>query len=420
MFICFSFYVADYLSTLSVSSSSLVSESEWPDALVWQSSTEFRRGDCNGAQLKIAESVQSLTQLLYSLQAAVSLQDSCFEVQKLLLQEGEQPLPRSSNSEQEKQRCLSRKREELEKKSVEKRKEEVVEIQKLQAKLKQEQQRWDRECQARQKQQGELESLLEHREQQCHLEAERLRCEREELEAQLLEYQQSLDRLREGQRTVEREREKIEAQHRLLASWRHDRQRSLPVMIPLDGYQVSSHSRSGSLDGNGSMYVNEEALLHSLQKNHLRPHNNQHQGLQAGFRTSQDSSVHSPSQTSSLSLSPSLYNSLNTLLSQAHVKPVPDQLAHTQYHSHSQPGPTNRPDNPFSSGFPTRHEGINNNISPPLDRLSLGSLRAGPPDLGQYEYNTSASLSPLLTRQAYLALDGQNREDGGEENIVYL
>ncbi|KAM6965456.1 rho guanine nucleotide exchange factor 28-like [Aplochiton taeniatus] len=415
----------DYLSTLSVSSSSLVSDSEWPDGLVWQSFTELRRGDSTGAQLKIAESVQSLTQLLYSLQAAVSLQDSCYEVQKLLLQEGDQPLPRSSNSllgnsEPEKQRCLTRKREEFEKKSVEKRKEEVVEIQKLQAKLKQEQQRWDRECQARQKQQGELESLLEHREQQCHLEAERLRCEREELEAQLLEYQQSLERLREGQRTVEREREKIEAQHRLLASWRHNRQRSLPVMIPLGGYQVSSHSRSGSLDGNGSMYLNKEALLHSLRKNPLRPHNNHHQGLQAGFRTSQDSPVHSPSQTSGVSLSPSLYNSLNTLLTQAHVKAVPDPLANTQYQYHSQPGPTSGPDSPFSRDFPTRHQGINNNFSPPLDRLSLGHLRPGPPGLGQCDYNASASLSPLLTRQAYLTLDGQSGEDRGEENIVYL
>lgn len=86
--------------------------------------------------------------------------------------------------------------------------------------------------------QSEQETLLEQREQQCLLEAERLRCEREELEAQLLEYQQNLDRLREGQRSVEREKEKIEAQQRLLQSWRHSRQSSLPVMIPLGEYKV--------------------------------------------------------------------------------------------------------------------------------------------------------------------------------------
>lgn len=80
--------------------------------------------------------------------------------------------------------------------------------------------------------------MLEQREQQCFLEAERLRCEREQLEAQLLEYQQSLDRLKEGQKSVEREKEKIETQQRLLQSWRHNRQSSLPVTIPLDGFKV--------------------------------------------------------------------------------------------------------------------------------------------------------------------------------------
>lgn len=88
--------------------------------------------------------------------------------------------------------------------------------------------------------QNEQESVLEQREQQCLLEAERLRCEREELEAQLLEYQQNLDRLREGQMGVKREKEKIEAQQRLLQSWRHNRQSSLPVTIPLDKYKVTA------------------------------------------------------------------------------------------------------------------------------------------------------------------------------------
>lgn len=79
---------------------------------------------------------------------------------------------------------------------------------------------------------------MEHREQHCLLEAERLRCEREELEAQLLEYQQSLARLREGQRSVQMEKEKIEAEQRLLQSWKHNRQSSLPVALPLEKYKV--------------------------------------------------------------------------------------------------------------------------------------------------------------------------------------
>lgn len=149
------------------------------------------------------------------------------------------------------------------------------EVQKMHVKLKQEQQRWDRECVAREKQQvnlllfgmrikpfdgifgmwcvfysdsftrrsrtcfqSEHESLLEEREHRCLLEAERLRCEREQLEAQLLEYQQNVDRLREGQRSVEMEKERVEAQQRVLQSWRHNRQSSLPVTIPLDEYKV--------------------------------------------------------------------------------------------------------------------------------------------------------------------------------------
>lgn len=86
--------------------------------------------------------------------------------------------------------------------------------------------------------QSEQESVLEQREQQCLLEAERLRSAREELEAQVLEYQRNLDRLRDGQRTVEREKERVEAQQRILQSWRHNRQSSLPVSIPMDGYKV--------------------------------------------------------------------------------------------------------------------------------------------------------------------------------------
>uniref|UniRef100_UPI003AAAB36D rho guanine nucleotide exchange factor 28-like n=1 Tax=Centroberyx gerrardi TaxID=166262 RepID=UPI003AAAB36D len=419
----------DYLSTLSVSSTSLVSDSEWtgPDGPLWSSAAELTRGDTNGTQLKVAESVQSLTQLLYSLQAAVTLQDSCYEVQKLLL-EGERPQLRTptslqNNLEQEKQRSLDRRREEVERKSLERKREEVDGVQKLHAKLKQEQQRWDKECLAREKQQSEQESLLEQREQQCLLEAERLRCEREELEAQLLEYQHNLDRLREGQRSVEREKERIEAQQMLLQSWRHNRQSSLPVMIPLDGYQVSSHSRSGSLDGNCSMYENEAALLHSLQQNHLH-HPNNNQRLHSGPRKNQDGPLHSPGHSANLGLSPSLYNSLNTLLSQAHSKPPPDALPYPNYsNSHSCPRPLNDSIHPFSSGVATQPQRTNNtDFSPPLDRFSLGPWRSGITGLGLYEddYPPSASLAPLITPQAYLSLEGQNGEEGGEENIVYL
>lgn len=89
--------------------------------------------------------------------------------------------------------------------------------------------------------------MLEEREQQCLLEAERLRCEREQLETHLLEFQQNVDRLREGQRSVEMEKERVEAQQRVLQSWRHNRQSSLPVTIPLDEYKVRKEMKTADV-----------------------------------------------------------------------------------------------------------------------------------------------------------------------------
>ena len=176
------------------------------------------------------------------LQAAVTIRDSCFEVQRLLLRETGRRSPRAQRphlpsirgntlQEQEKQRNL------------EKQKEEVAAAQRLQDRLRLEKERWEKECQTRESQQEDQGCRLEERERQCRLEAERLRREREELDEQLEEYQQSLERLREGQRSVERERERLENQQKLLQTWRHGRQRSLPaviphMVIPLDGHQV--------------------------------------------------------------------------------------------------------------------------------------------------------------------------------------
>ncbi|XP_065136790.2 rho guanine nucleotide exchange factor 28 isoform X1 [Paramisgurnus dabryanus] len=55
--------------------------------------------------IKVAESVQNLIHILYSLQAAIIIQDSCFEVQKLLLLEGEAP-PTSPISDHEVKKSL--------------------------------------------------------------------------------------------------------------------------------------------------------------------------------------------------------------------------------------------------------------------------------------------------------------------------
>lgn len=58
-------------------------------------------------------------------------------------------------------------------------------------------------------------------------------------------------------------------------------------------------------------------------------------------------------------------------------------------------------------------------FSPRLD-LDPWSSEVTGHRLYEDDHSSSPSLTPLLSPQAYLSLEGQNREDGGEENIVYL
>ncbi|MED6261477.1 hypothetical protein ATANTOWER_005748 [Ataeniobius toweri] len=241
------------------------------DAFELQSTADLLKNDESTVDFESAQSVRTLTQLLYSLQAAVTIQDTCFEVQRLLLQANEHTSPRghclhlhglrgNTLQEQEKQRNL------------EKHKEEVATAQRLQEQLRQEKERWERECQAKESQQVEQESRLVERERKCQLAAEKLRQEREELEDQLEEYQQSLERLREGQRSVERERERLEDQQKLLQAWKHGRQSSLStviphMVIPLDVQQGSPPDNSRQHTGNGSVFVNEAAFADSSINN---------------------------------------------------------------------------------------------------------------------------------------------------------
>uniref|UniRef100_A0A8C7JLI7 Rho guanine nucleotide exchange factor 28 n=1 Tax=Oncorhynchus kisutch TaxID=8019 RepID=A0A8C7JLI7_ONCKI len=96
-------------------------DGEWSasQGLVLQSLTQPHTGDTNNNNLKVAQSVQSLTQLLYSLQAAVTIQDSFYEVQKLLLRESDRsgPCPPRPHppclQEQEKHRNQEKRREEV-------------------------------------------------------------------------------------------------------------------------------------------------------------------------------------------------------------------------------------------------------------------------------------------------------------------
>eukprot|EP00062_Callorhinchus_milii_P019520 gi/632974167/ref/XP_007903523.1/ PREDICTED: rho guanine nucleotide exchange factor 28 [Callorhinchus milii] len=259
--------------TRTPSSLSPVTDSEGrsgSESSVMQSDSEVHRPGSDIGIQKIIHSVQNLTQLLYSLQAVVSIQDSCIEVQRLILQERERPPhnhgPRGSLLlEQEKQRNLEKQREEL------------VNVRKLQHQLQQEQQRWELECEWRQREQEAQANRLQERERECQQQAEQLRKEQEDLQSQWKEYQQNSERLREGMKLVEKNKERVQLQQRQLNACKHERQRSLPVMMfPQENSQIPVHTRTGSLGGQGldmsSVFVNEAALHYSLNS-HQRNNN---------------------------------------------------------------------------------------------------------------------------------------------------
>lgn len=80
-------------------------------------------------------------------------------------------------------------------------------------------------------------------------------------------------------------------------------------------------------------------MLATLDQNHLhQPANNQHQCLFSASKKNLDGPPHSSGYTTNAGLSASLYNSLNTLLNQAHSKPSLDGHTH-QSHSSTQGSP---------------------------------------------------------------------------------
>ncbi|KAL4673507.1 hypothetical protein H8959_017441 [Pygathrix nigripes] len=169
----------------------------------------------------LVQRIQTLSQLLLNLQAVIAHQDSYVETQRAAILEREKQFRLQSTRgnlllEQERQR------------NFEKQREERAAVEKLQSQLRQEQQRWERE---RQRQQQELEragALLQEREGEARQLRERLEQERAELERQRQAYQHDLERLREAQRAVERERERLELLRRL------KKQNTAPGALPPD------------------------------------------------------------------------------------------------------------------------------------------------------------------------------------------
>ncbi|XP_040434932.1 rho guanine nucleotide exchange factor 28 isoform X2 [Falco naumanni] len=204
---------------------------------------------------EIVQAIQNLTRLLYSIQAALTIQDSHRELHRLLLQENEK-IGRGHGSrlnlllEQEKYRNLEKQRVEL------------ANIHKLKQQFQQEQQRWLRECDQRQREQEAREGQLGQRERECRCQEELLERSRQGLALQLQEYQQSLERLQEGQKMVEREKDSVKMQKQFLWHWKHGQQSSL--LSSTGSYEIMEHNQSDSLHGENTFYLNEAVVCVSL------------------------------------------------------------------------------------------------------------------------------------------------------------
>ncbi|KGL92690.1 Rho guanine nucleotide exchange factor 28, partial [Charadrius vociferus] len=204
---------------------------------------------------EIVQAVQNLTRLLYSIQAALAIQDSHRELHRLLLQQNEKT-GRGHGSrlnlllEQEKYRNLEKQRVEL------------ANIHKLKQQFQQEQQRWLRECEQRQREQEAREGRLGQWEKECRYQEELLERSRQGLALQLQEYQQSLERLQEGQKMVERERDSVKMQKKLLWHWKHDLQSSL--LSSTERYEIMGHNQLDGLHDENTFYLNEAVVCVSL------------------------------------------------------------------------------------------------------------------------------------------------------------
>ncbi|XP_062816267.1 rho guanine nucleotide exchange factor 18 isoform X3 [Anolis carolinensis] len=189
-------------------------------------------------EMELLQKVQALAQLLLSLQGVLSRQESCLVLQRGALLDREKQLRLQSTRgslllEQERQRNFEKQREEL------------AGVQKLQAQLKAEQQRWERERERRQRQDEANEARLRLREEEARRAAQRLQDEQRELQRQREAYQRDLERLREAQRAVEKEQDRLQ----------HLRRTKKPSLAgqsassPLEGGQVLSHAPSFNGEG---------------------------------------------------------------------------------------------------------------------------------------------------------------------------
>ncbi|KAK1806754.1 hypothetical protein P4O66_005252 [Electrophorus voltai] len=304
------------------------------------------------------------------LKAAITIQDSCYEVQRLhlLLSGPAQARPGAgvptAPAMHERQREASlrqqRRHEEMDGAAG--------------AALERQRQRSEREWQARCAQQEAREDQLQQREQNCHLEAQRLQHEHDELCEQLRDYQQSLERLLEGQRSVQHQRQLLDAHRRLV-------QGCPPTsLVTSDGQQGSSfsHGHYGDQYDPSCNFVNEASMV-TVAMNNRHLHHHQHQcnpsSIQLGY-----------------SDSPSAQNSLNSLLAWSSHRQVTSGM----------------PQPPVASkGKAGRKE-----VAPPSHAQEAWSL--GVTAVGFYQGDA------LSVPMALVSMETENRDAEGEENIVYL
>ncbi|XP_069505331.1 rho guanine nucleotide exchange factor 18 isoform X2 [Ambystoma mexicanum] len=196
----------------------------------------------------LIERIRTLSQLLYSLQAVISQQDSYIEMQRASSVDREKqyrvPNPRGNwLVEQEKQR------------NYEKQKEELANVHKLQNQLRQEQQRWERERDRQQRECERTEAHLRQWEAELHEEKQRLGDEQRVLDVHRQEYQHDLERLREAQRSVEKEKEQLEFPKK---------KRATTMTGPFSPDIVPGLSHSASFNGEG-MFVVEVPTQHIVK-----------------------------------------------------------------------------------------------------------------------------------------------------------
>ncbi|NXV22941.1 ARG28 factor, partial [Cepphus grylle] len=204
---------------------------------------------------QIVQSIQNLTRLLYSMQAALAIQDSRRELHSLLLQESEKTCRGHGSRlnlflEQEKYRNL------------EKQKMELANIHELKQQFQQGQQWWLRECERREWEQEVREGQLGQRERECKYQEELLEKSRQDLTLQLQDYQQSLQRFHEGQTMVERERNRVRIQKQVIWYWNQSQQSSL--LSSTGTHETTGYNQSDSLHDESRFYLNEALLCTSL------------------------------------------------------------------------------------------------------------------------------------------------------------